>query len=124
MKEPSSSGVQIFECMRAFELLDDVVEMAPMGCHINYDLWLGGALRQALTNQGGEWETACTWCSSDRGEQEWYRTVLYDAQVRIIDMFRKQWDEVAADDARNVLVVTDWKFLFKAQTIVVRYVRR
>lgn len=123
MKELGQSAIQIFECMRAFELLDDVVEMAPMGCHLNYDLWLGGALRQALTNQGGEWENTLVWCA-DRGEQEWYRTLLHDTQLCIIDMLRTRWDEVAADDARNVLVVTDWKFLFKSQTIVVRYVRR
>lgn len=123
MKEPSRVAIQVFECMRAFELLDDVLEMAPAGCHFNYDLWLGGALSQALTNQVGGTETAITW-GEDRGDRAWYQTVLSDAQLRATEILRKCFDEVGHDHPSNILLVTDWQFLFKTQTVVVRYVRR
>lgn len=123
MKAPSRSAIQVFECMRAFELLDNVVELAPRGCYFDYNLWLGEALRQALTDQGGAWETTITW-GEDRGERAWYQTLLDDAQLRATEILRRCFDEVGQDDPRNILLVTDWQLLFKTQTIVVRYVRR
>lgn len=123
MKEPSRTGIQVFECMRAFELLDDVCEQAPAGCHFDHHAWLGVALRYALTNQGAITETSVTW-GVDRGDRSWYQSVLSDAQLRVIEILRECFDQVGKDDPRNILLVTDYHFRFNTQTIAVRYVRR